>query len=160
MEGTPFLKESTAIKMELVDVDGNTLYIEPGRGIPDYYDGNSVVLSIHVYDDIPVGPGKITILGELKEYKDGQGITRPIPKEWDGAYNVKWEKEVYINKNGKYNVIVIFYKKPTIRIEEVEGGLVQQGVADVTQSGSVQGRPDIPPLGTDTRTWRWELFTD
>ena len=154
MEGTPFLKESTAIKMELVDVDGNTLYIEPGRGIPDYYDGNSVVLSIHVYDDIPVGPGKITILGELKEYKDGQGITRPIPKEWDGAYNVKWEKEVYINKNEANTTPVIFYKKPTIRIEEVEGGLVQQSIPNVTQSGSVQGRPDIPPLGTDTRTWR------
>ena len=101
MEGTPFLKESTAIKMELVDVDGNTLYIEPGRGIPDYYDGNSVVLSIHVYEDIPVGPGKITILGELKEYFDEDGIKRPIPKDWENAYNVKWEKEFYINKNMK-----------------------------------------------------------
>ena len=77
-----FPKESTEIKMELVDVDG-TLYIEPGRGVPDYYDGNSVVLSIHVYEDIPVGPGKITILGELKDYFDEDGIKRPIPKDWE-----------------------------------------------------------------------------
>ena len=154
MEGTPFLKESTAVKMELVDVDGNTLYIEPGKGVPDYYEGNSVVLSVHVYEDISVGPGKITILGELKEYKDGQGITRPIPKEWDGAYNVKWEKEIYINKNEANQTPVIFYKKPTITIEEVAGGLVQQSIPDVTQSGSLQGSADIPPLGTDIRTWR------
>ncbi len=154
MEGTPFLKESTAIKMELVDVDGKTLYIEPGKGTPDYYEGNSVVLSTHVYDDIAVGPGKITILGELKEYEDNQGIKRPIPREWDGAYNVKWEKEVYINKNEPNQTPVIFYKKPSITIEEVEGGLIQQIIPEVTQSGSVQGRGDIPQIGTDIRTWR------
>jgi hypothetical protein len=154
MEGTPFLKESTAIKMELVDVDGKTLYIEPGKGTPDYYEGNSVVLSTHVYNDIAVGPGKITILGELKEYEDVDGVKRPIPKEWDGAYNVKWEKEIYINKNEPNQTPVIFYKKPSITIEEVEGGLVQQIIPEVTQSGSVQGRADIPPLGTDVRTWR------
>ena len=154
MEGTPFLKESTAIKIEIVDVDGGTLYVEPGKGVPDYYEGNSVVLSTHVYEDIPVGPGKITILGELKEYTDSQGITRPIPKEWDGAYNVKWEKDIYINKNEQNQTPVIFYKKPTITIEEVEGGIVQQTIPDVTQSGSVQGRADIPPIGTDIRTWR------
>jgi hypothetical protein len=154
MEGTPFLKESTAIKIEIVDVDGNTLYVEPGRGIPDYYEGNSVVLSSHVYDSMPVGPAKITVLGELKEYEDSDGIVRPIPNEWENAYNVKWERNFYINKNIENSTPVIFYKRPSITIEETEAGIVQQIIPDVTQSGSVQGRAENPPLGTDLQTWR------
>ena len=99
MEGYPYIKESTDVKIEIVDVNGSTLYVEPGRGIPDYYEGNSVVLSAHVYDYMPVGPAKITVLGELKEYIDGDGILRPVPEEWKNVYNVKWERNFYINKN-------------------------------------------------------------
>jgi hypothetical protein len=154
MEGTPYLKESTAIKIEIVDVDGNTLYVEPGRGVPDYYEGNAVVLSAHVYDNMPVGPAKITVLGELKEYIDNQGIVRPIPEEWKNTYNVKWEKDFYINKNMENSTPVIFYKRPSVTIEETEGRLIQQDIPTVTQSGSVKGTPEIPELGTDIRTWR------
>src|SRR6056300_926455 len=120
MEGSEFLKESTELKIEIVDVDGNTLYVEPGRGVPDYYEGNSVVLSSHVYETTPVGPAKITVLGELKEYVDEDGLVRPIPEEWKGAYNVKCEKNFYLNRNEKNATPVIFYKKPQITIEEVE----------------------------------------
>ena len=154
MEGSPYLKESTTVKIEIVDVNGGTLYVEPGRGVPDYYEGNSVVLSTHVYDDIPVGPAKITVLGELKEYIDEEGILRPVPDDWKNVYNVKWERNFYINKNIENSTPVIFYKKPVVTIEETEGGLVQQVIPEVTQSGSVQGRSDIPTLGTDIRTWR------
>ena len=154
MEGSQYLKESTAIKIEIVDVEGNTIYVEPGRGVPDYYEGNSVVLSAHIYDNIPVGPAKITVLGELREYIDNQGIVRQIPAEWVGAYNVKWERNFYINKNIQNSTPVIFYKRPIVSIDETEGGLIQQQIPTVTQSGSVQGRPDIPTLGTDIRTWR------
>jgi hypothetical protein len=154
MEGSQYLKESTAVKIEIVDVDGGTLYIEPGRGVPDYYEGNSVVLSAHIYDTMPVGPAKITVLGELKEYIDEEGILRPVPDDWKGTYNVKWEKDFYINKNIENSTPVIFYKRPTISIEETEGTIVQQDIPDVTQSGSVQGRADIPQIGTDIRTWR------
>ena len=154
MEGSECLKESTAVKIEIVDVDGGTLYVEPGKGVPDYYEGNSVVLSAHVYDTMPVGPAKITVLGELKDYFDSDGIKRPIPDDWKGTYNVKWERDFYINKNIENATPVIFYKRPTIRIEETEGTIVQQDIPDVTQSGSVQGRGDIPQIGTDIRTWR------
>ena len=153
MEGTECLKESTAIKIEIIDVEGNTLYVEPGRGIPDYYEGNSIVLSVHVYDTIPIGPAKITILGELKDYFDEDGIKQPTPEEWDNAYNVKWEKEFYINKNLPNISPVIFYKRPSITIEERSGNVVTQDIPDVTQSGSVRGRAEIPEVGFDLQSW-------
>ena len=154
LEGSECLKESTEIKMEIVDSEGGTLYIEPGRGIPDYYEGNSIVLSSHVYDDTPVGPAKITILGELKDYYDDDGIKQPIPDDWKNAYNVKWEKEFFINKNMKNSTPVIFYKRPVIEIEEVASPILEQNIPSITQTGKVIGLAENPPLGTEFATWR------
>ena len=154
LEGSECLKESTEIKMEIVDSEGGTLYIEPGRGIPDYYEGNSVVLSSHVYDDTPVGPAKITILAELKDYFDEDGIKQPIPADWQNAYNVKWEKEFFINKNMKNSTPVIFYKRPVIEIEEVASPILEQNIPSITQTGKVTGLAENPPLGTEFATWR------
>ena len=154
IEGSECLKESTEIRMEMVDAEGNTLYIEPGRGVPDYYEGNSVVLSTHVYETTPVGPAKITILGELKDYFDEDGIKRPIPDEWKGAYNVKWEKNFFINRNENNKTPVIFYKRPQITIEEVESTILSQTIPTTTQTGSIIGLAENPPKGTDLTTWR------
>jgi len=154
MEGSEFLKESTDVKIEITDVNKNTIYVEPGRGVPDYYEGNSVVLSAHIYDNIPVGPAKITILGELREYIDNQGIRREVPEEWRNVYNVKWEKDFYINKNLLNDSPVIFYKKPVVKLEERTATINKQTIPTVIQSGSVRGFADIPELGTDIRNWR------
>ena len=70
--------------MRYRDVEGNPIYLEPSDGVPEYYEGNSKLASIHVYDDTPIGQGKITILGELKEYVDDDA-TVPIPDEWKGS---------------------------------------------------------------------------
>src|SRR6056300_1509625 len=70
IEGTPYLKETTEVKIEILDVEGNTVYYEPGEGIPEYYEGLSKVVSVHVYEDTPVGTAKITVLGELKQHID------------------------------------------------------------------------------------------
>ena len=81
------------------DVNGNPIYFEPGDGSPvEYYEGTSVLVSIHIYDDTPIGIGKITILGEAKTYVNEHGATVPVPSSWDNVYNVKWEKEFKINK--------------------------------------------------------------
>jgi hypothetical protein len=154
MEGSKYLKESTAIKIEIVDVEGNTVYVEPGRGIPDYYEGNSVVLSAHVYDNMPVGPAKITILGELKEYEDANGIVQPIPESWNNTYNVKWEREFFINKNLGNVSPVIFYKKPSVEIQEIEALVIAEDTPTITKTGLVVGTAEVPELGTDLTTWR------
>ena len=52
IEGSVHLKETTELKLEVLDVEGNPVYIEPGKGIPiDYYEGNSILTSIYVYDE-------------------------------------------------------------------------------------------------------------
>lgn len=84
IEGSEYLKESTEIKIEILDVNGDPIYYEPGNGIPEYYEGISKLVSVYIYEDTPIGVGKITILGELKEYDDN-GVKRQVPDEWKGS---------------------------------------------------------------------------
>jgi hypothetical protein len=164
IEGTPHLKETTEIKMEVLDVEGNTIYFEPGNGIPEYYEGTSILVSIHIYNDTPIGIGKITILGEAKTYKDSNGATVKVPKEWDGVYNVKWEKEFKINKLLLNEDKVRFYKRPLITIDEIVKPIFTVNIPFVTQTGIVEGLPEYPPADTNLSNWSagtlYKLKTD
>ena len=63
IEGSEHLLESTEIKIEIIDVNGNPIYYEPGDGIPEYYEGLSKLVAVHIYEDTPIGIANITILG-------------------------------------------------------------------------------------------------
>ena len=159
IEGSEFLRETTEIKIELLDVEGNPIYFEPGNGIPEYYEGVSKLVSCHVYDDTPIGLGKITILGELKNYIGSNGETLSIPPEWKGVYNVKWERTFKVNKNLNNEDIVRFYKRPLINIDELVKPIFTQNVNTVTDSEStVSGIPQLPNQGTNLSTWRAGTF--
>ena len=153
IEGSEYLKETTEIKIEILDVEGNPIYYEPGNGIPEYYEGIAKLVSVHVYEDTPIGIGKITILGELKTYEDASGVIRDIPAEWSGAYNVKWEKTFQINKNLTNESRVRFYKRPLISIDEIVKPIFNVTTPFVTQSGSVEGISEIPIAGTNLSRW-------
>ena len=79
IEGSVHLRESTEVKIEILDVEGNPIYFEPGDGVPEYYEGNSKLISVHVYDDTPIGIGKITVLGELKHISEIMDATIDVP---------------------------------------------------------------------------------
>ena len=159
IEGSEFLRETTEIKIELLDVEGKPIYFEPGNGIPEYYEGVSKLVSCHVYDDTPIGLGKITILGELKNYIGSNGETLSIPPEWKGVYNVKWERTFKVNKNLNNEDIVRFYKRPLINIDELVKPIFTQNVNTVTDSEStVSGIPQLPNQGTNLSTWRAGTF--
>lgn len=154
IEGSEYLKETTEIKIEILDVEGNPIYFEPGNGIPEYYEGISKLISVHVYDDTPIGVGKITILGELKNYIAPNGIVTPVPSEWKNTYNVKWEKTFSVNKNLPNEDIVRFYKRPIISIDEIVKPIFSKVTPSVTQSGSLQGISQTPIDGTNLTNWR------
>jgi hypothetical protein len=63
IEGSQYLKETTEIKIEILDVEGNPIYYEPAKGVPEYYEGVSSLIAVYIYNDTPIGLGKITVLG-------------------------------------------------------------------------------------------------
>ena len=147
IEGSECLRETTEIKIEILDVAGNTVYYEPGDGIPEYYEGISKPIAVYIYNDTPIGLGKITILGELKEYTDN-GVKRPIPSEWKDAYNVKWEKTFQINKKLSNEDKVRFYRRPEVVISEINKPIFNNNSNIITQNGNVAGVPLVPTAGT------------
>jgi len=153
IEGSEYLKETTEVKIEILDVEGNTIYFEPGDGIPEYYEGISKVVSVHIYEDTPIGIAKITILGELKQYLDEGGVLRDIPEEWKGLYNVKWEREFKINKNLTNEDKVRFYRRPDVAITEIARPIFTANPISVTQTGNVLGTPIVPAPGTNIDTF-------
>ena len=154
IEGTEHLKETTEIKIEIKDVEGNPVYYEPGSGIPEYYEGNSILVSAHVYNDTPIGIGKITVLGELKTYLDENGNTVDVPDDWKGIYNLKWEKEFKINKNLSNVDTVRFYKRPQVQITEIVKSVFNRTIPTATQTGSVEGFAVDPQSGQKLSEWR------
>ena len=149
IEGSEFLKPSTEVKIEILDVNNNPIYFTPGDGIPEYYEGVSKLISVEVYDDTPIGLGKITILGELQKYVNEDGNVVDVPDEWKGVYNVKWEKEFKINKNLSNESIVRFVKRPKVSITELEKPIFSKTIPQVTQTGIASGEPSIPAKGTN-----------
>jgi hypothetical protein len=147
IEGSQYLKESTEIKIEILDVDGNPIYFEPGNGIPEYYEGLSKIVAVYIYEDTPIGNAKITVLGELKTYIDADGVTQPIPDEWAGIYNLKWEREFKINRLLSNEDNVRFYVRPEVSITEIVKPIFSNVVAPKTQSGIINGISQAPIAG-------------
>ena len=114
--GTEFLQLGTDVKVEVLDALGNPLYVEPGRGIPQYYEGTAKVVAVYVYDDTPIGIGKITIVGELEHYEDANGRIRVVPDIWKDVYNIRWSKTLEINNRLSNETKVRFYKRPRLDV--------------------------------------------
>jgi hypothetical protein len=144
IEGSEHLKETTEIKIEILDVDGNPIYWEPGNGIPEYYEGLSKVVAVYIYEDTPIGEAKITVLGELKTYIDSDGVVRDVPDEWKSVYNLKWERAFKVNRLLLNEDKVRFYKRPDVRIDELVKPLFSAATPVVIQTGSVDGTAIAP----------------
>ena len=144
IEGSEHLLESVEIKIEITDVAGDPIYYEPGDGLPEYYEGISKIVSVHIYEDTPIGEAKITILGELKTYVDENGVVRRVPPEWQGIYNVKWEKTFKVNRLLPNTDKVRLYKRPKVSINEIVKPLFSIVVTAITKNGNVQGIPLAP----------------
>jgi hypothetical protein len=130
IQGSEVLVPDTKIQIELKDSAGNVIYHEPGEGyissslngvpfVTEYYEGVSKVVSVYVYPDTAYGPCTLTILGELNQFVDSNGITTAVPLEWENKYNVKWEKQINVNPSLANTTKIRFYQRPVASITEI-----------------------------------------
>ena len=121
--GSEFLENDVEIKIELLDINGNPIYTEP---IKYFGDDPSRHIMIEVYSDTPAGVGRLTLLGSAIN----------VPDDWKGLYNVKWEKDIFIDPLSKNTQPILFrgqgfdltknepYPLPEIEIVETVTGVV------------------------------------
>ena len=128
--GSKELVADTKIQIELRDAAGNIIYHEPGEGyissslngtpfVTEYYEGVSKVVSVYIYPDTSYGPCTLTILGELSEYTNANGIVVPVGLDWENKYNVKWTKTINVNPALANTTKIRFYQRPQATITEI-----------------------------------------
>ena len=167
--GSPFLADNVELKVEILDSGGNTIYTE---AITDYLEGGARRVSIEVYDDVVPGDGFMYIVGELKSnYKtisalnnNNDDITGPpftaadiaqmggndVPEEFQGVYNVRYVRPVFINAALPNSQPIFFYQQPRVNVTEVVKPFIEQLApsGSIVLSGSVEANPapDLAPL--------------
>ena len=157
IQGSPELVADSIIKIQIKDSQGNTIYNEPGEGIPEYYEGTSKVVAVYIYPDTSFGPCTITILGELKEYYSN-GVLNPVPLNWEGTYNVRWQRQVNVNPLLQNTTKIRFYRRPKVDIQETILPIYNRTVNRVTISGSVDGIAVNPIAETNFRTFKGDTL--
>jgi hypothetical protein len=109
--GSGTLKANSNILIEVLNRDGSTVYSTP---IKQYSEGNSRLVQVDVYEDTPIGPGKIVILGSVDRYADGT----PVPTEWLGKFNVRWITDVTISPLIENTTPIRFPRLPSLEVSE------------------------------------------
>jgi hypothetical protein len=109
--GSPYLKAGTKILIEILDSEGTTVYSAP---IPDYVEGSSRLIQIEVYNDTPIGVGKLIILGCAESLINGA----TIPPEFQNAYNVRWTSDVIISPMTENRTKLRFTATPSLAVQE------------------------------------------
>jgi hypothetical protein len=163
IQGSPDLVSDTLIKIQIKDAAGNIIYHEPGEGmittnisgstnapiITEYYEGVSKVVSVYVYPETAYGPCTLTILGELSEY-DNNGLREPVPLDWQGQYNVKWQKQINVNPSLANTTKIRFYKRPVAAITEILSPIYRIESGSKVDSGTNQSFANIKLSNLET----------
>lgn len=111
VNGSDFLADNSILLMEIIDVEGNTIY---NTFVENYTVGYAKMVSVEIYDTTPTGPATIVIMGKIKQTVDGQ----PIPEEWKDSYNVRWTKNILVDYNVKSTSPLVFLNTPGISVVE------------------------------------------
>ncbi len=109
--GSSFLKVGSQILIEILDANGNTVFLRP---ILNYIEGKSRLVSVEIYDTTAVGFATITFVGVAETLSDGT----PVPENWKNKYNVRWTKRIQIEPSVKNTSKIILEKSPIAFVSE------------------------------------------
>jgi hypothetical protein len=119
--GTGLLEPNTTIQIEILDVDGNSIYVE---AIRNFSEAGSRVVVVEIYENTPRGPAILTILGTARRLANGQSI----PDIWQGRVNLRWQKKLIVEPKARNNTPIRIKRQPEIITSELllTGSLLSQ----------------------------------
>jgi len=127
--GTGLLEPNTQIFIEILDVNGNSIYLE---AIRNFSEAGSRLVVIEIYENTPRGAATLTIVGTAKQLSDG----RQIPENLRDDVNVRWQKKIIIEPKAKNSSPIRIKRQPEIILNELllTGSLLSQSVINTTLS--------------------------
>lgn len=114
---TSLLSSNPNIQVEARDSNNNYLYLEAAVVLDKVSNRQKYYFSLHVYDNLSSGPGKITIIGKTIDNK-----------------TVRWSANIVVSPNSENNSKVVFYNKPKLEVFPI---------INYSLSGSVEIYPKI-----------------
>lgn len=123
--GTALLELNSEIFIEVIDVDGNTIYVE---AIKNFSEGGSRVIVVEVYENTPRGPAILTILGTAARLANGT----PVPADWVRRRNVRWQKKLIIEPRNENTTRIRLKRQPELLVTELQttASLLSQSFID------------------------------
>lgn len=101
--GSPLLADKSEIFIECLDSNGQPLYLELAKSRGIYFsDVAKFVVSLHVYDEVANGTGKLILVGTAVN-----------------GETVRWIKNITIDKTQKNESKVRFWDKPTLEVRSL-----------------------------------------
>ena len=116
--GSDFLREGIELKLELLDSEGNTIYLTPvdfiGEEVPPYVPYRYVTIEVYSPPINVAGLATLTILGEVNPN------VVDVPIEFQNAYNVRYQTKINVDLSTVINTQPIrFFKNPTTEFQEI-----------------------------------------
>lgn len=111
----PFLKRNSDIDLEVLDFQGNPLYVEY-TGFVDRLNYHYYI--VYVYDITSQGGGTITLVGIANTDQLGQPITNPATQHRT-EYNIRWSTSVDIKPLERNLTDIYFAEGPDVTVSQV-----------------------------------------
>jgi len=130
--GTGLLEPNTNIFIELLDVNGKSMYVE---AIKNFAEGGARVIVVEVYENSARGAAILTIVGTARQLANGN----PIPSDWKGRSNVSWQKKIIIEPKNQNITPIRLKVQPQIITNELllTGSLLSQSIINQAVSNIV-----------------------
>jgi len=119
--GTGLLEPNTEIFIEILDVNGNSMYLE---AVKNFSEAGSRLVVIEVYENTPRGAATLTIVGTARQLADG----RLIPENLKSSVNVRWQKKLIVEPKARNKSGIRIKRQPEIILNELllTGSLLSQ----------------------------------
>ena len=146
--GSELLRNGVDLKMELLDSEGNTIYLAPvdfiGEEVPPYVPYRYVTIEVYSPPVNVAGIATLTILGEANP------DVVDVPIEFQNAYNVRYQTTLNVDLSTVINTQPIkFFKNPTTDYQEVvQAKTVLAPVSESVVISTGQGIPRSDLKGT------------
>ena len=135
--GSSLLANGSEIKVECLDSNNNSLYIEFPQGNIQYTDVAKFLLSINIFNETYNGPGKLIFVGTTANNEI-----------------VRWKTNIAIDKTLQNSSKVRFYNKPSLEVRGLLYPVVTNNTAvnltnTILFTGSFLAYPITPPKDTN-----------
>lgn len=123
--GSPLLKPNTEILIEMLDINGRSVYVE---AIKNFSEAGARLVVVEIYETSARGTAILTIVGTAQRTNTGD----IVPNDWIDKPNVRWQRKIIVEPKIKNSTPIRIKRQPEIITSELllTGSLLSQSAVN------------------------------